>query len=397
MRGVAILLVVAYHAGPLSWRLAPYGPSGVLQLPSLGAWWLAVPLLHFGYAGVHLFFVISGFCIHASARRGHDLFTAGERLDPAGLRRYSMKRLVRIAPPYWIALMLFGVVVPLVAGALGRAAAGAGGAAPAWDLAAHALFLHGLSPATIFSIDPAFWSLATEMEFYLVYPLVAWAILRVGVGRVLVVALLLSLAWRASVLAAWAPTVEHFMIYRVWLHGFFVPRWFEWILGCWLAEATVGAAFAGGTRWRRAAAGGALLLVAGMSCRLHVVIDKLFADTLLSTGFALLLGAMLAAERAAPGMSPAGSEGGRRWWPASLATRALSVVGRRSYGTYLVHQPILDGDWLPLGPRLALAAAASALFSLGCERPFERLAQRLGWRPPADSRDDAIARPHTGR
>lgn len=370
LRGVAILLVVAYHAGPLSWRLAPYGPDGVLDLPSLGAWWLAVPVLHFGFTGVHLFFVISGFCIHASARGGRALLEPStRRLLPGGLADYARRRLLRIAPPYWVALLLFGVAVPLACAALGRPAPGGAGVATPSDLLLHALFLHGLSPKTIFSIDPAFWSLATEMEFYAAYPLVAWALFRFGARRVLVGALLLSLGWRAAVLALFAPTVENFMIYRVWLHGFFVPRWYEWILGCWLAEAAGGGALDRPGRWRAAPFAGAALLLLGMLCRAHVTLDKLFADLLFGTGFALLLGGALARERAAGDSEQPG-----------LLARALAAVGRRSYGVYLAHQPILDGEWLRPLPRLLLGAAVSALFALGIERPFERLARRLARR-----------------
>lgn len=382
MRGVAILMVVGYHAGPLGWRLPPFGLDGWLVPPRLGAGWLLVPLLHFGFAGVHLFFVISGLCIHQSCRLGRDLLRPsgaapvgagadaeqgpGLRLDltGAGARRYALRRLVRIAPPYWIALALFGLLLPALATAVGRSVQPAGAA----DLVSHALFLHNLSPRTIFSINPAFWSMATEVQFYLAYPVIAWGAARLGIERVVVATLVVELAWRATVLVCYAPTVEHFMIYRVWVHGLWVPRWFEWALGCWLAEALAGGGPTVAARspglWRA----GVVVLVLGMLCRVHVVIDQLCADPLLSLGFALLLLAWLGRERAG-GAAPAGG-----------VARALAVVGRRSYGTYLVHQPILDGDWLPLGPRLAIAAAASALFSLGCERPFERLARRLGRR-----------------
>ena len=53
LRGVAILLVLVYHAGALGWRLPPYLADGWLAWPRLGAAWLLVPLLHFGFTGVH--------------------------------------------------------------------------------------------------------------------------------------------------------------------------------------------------------------------------------------------------------------------------------------------------------------------------------------------------------
>ena len=57
MRGGAALLVVTYHA------------LGVAPLTAPGGWerWLpqiTAYVVHFAYAGIYLFFVISGFCIH---------------------------------------------------------------------------------------------------------------------------------------------------------------------------------------------------------------------------------------------------------------------------------------------------------------------------------------------
>jgi peptidoglycan/LPS O-acetylase OafA/YrhL len=357
MRGVAILLVVIYHAGPLGWRVPPHRPDGWLALPSLGAAWLAVPLLHFGFVGVHAFFVLSGFCIHfRAARARHDPTVA-----PLALRHFFLRRFWRIYPPYWIALGLFGVVVPVCARAFGATAP-----RPDWsDLGLHALMLHAFSAKTIFSINPAFWSLATEEQFYVAYPLLALGLARFGPRRVLAAALGLSLAWRAAVLVALPPTVEHFMTYRVWLHAFFVPRWFEWILGCWLAEAVASPRAPLQGKGRALAAAGATLLLLGMGCRVHVVADKLLSDALFGSGFAAITGALLA--------SPRDAVAGR-----SVVRRALAVVGRGAYGTYLVHQPILDGPALALGLRLAAVAWASALYSLVCERPFERRSQQVG-------------------
>lgn len=359
LRGLAILLVLIYHAGPLSWRLASYQPSGWIawpQLPIIG--WLAVPWLHFGYTGVHAFFVLSGLCIHLRAAGA----SATGRPTSLSPRIFFLKRFWRIYPPYWVALGLFGVALPVALRWIGATA----GPPPATlkDLLLHASMLHTFDRATFFSINPAFWSLATEEQFYLAYPLALAGIRRFGAGRVVLAALVISLVWRSVVLMVLPPTGEHFMAYRVLVHGFFVPRWFEWLLGCWLAEA-----LARGSRLqphpRLLLAAAVFLLLSAMASRVHVALDKLLSDELFGAGYCALILGVLAVRPLT------------RWRPVALMGAALHWLGRRAYGYYLVHQPFLDGRALPLLLRAVMAGGAGAIFSRLCERPFERRSQQL--------------------
>ena len=360
---MAILLVLVYHAGALGWRLAPYGKGGWIVLPHLGAAWLLVPPLHFGFVGVQCFFVLSGFCIHLRAAR---LLAAGDPALPS-VRDFFARRFWRIVPPYWIALGIFGVLAPLVARALHLHL----DAPPpslryqTIDLAAHALLLHTLSARTIFSIDPAFWSLATEAQFYLVYPLLLPWLRRLGMRRVLELALMLSLAWRVAMLAALPPTVENFMTYRVLLHALFLPRWFEWLLGCALAEAWADRSSPLDGRARSLALAGGALLLLGMGVRMHVALDKLLSDVLFASAFTAIAGAAL--------VSPPLSGRVAAW-----VGHALEALGKHAYGLYLVHQPIYDWQAIPRLARIVLGTACGWLFSSLVERPFERRAQRVG-------------------
>ncbi len=107
-RGVACLMVVLHHAGfALRWGDAAT-LSGVDR-----ARWLAVGLVRWMDLGVPLFFVISGYCIAASLD--------AHRRRGASSWRFLGRRLRRIYPPYWAALLVFAATTwGLDAAGLGR-------------------------------------------------------------------------------------------------------------------------------------------------------------------------------------------------------------------------------------------------------------------------------------
>jgi peptidoglycan/LPS O-acetylase OafA/YrhL len=102
-RGVACLMIVVFHA--TSWGVSRLGGP-----PESVAEWTLVVTSKF-YVGVTLFFVISGYCITASALRPS---------SARGVADFVMRRLRRIFPPYWVALGLT-VVVALTLQAFGAA------------------------------------------------------------------------------------------------------------------------------------------------------------------------------------------------------------------------------------------------------------------------------------
>src|SRR5579871_4644886 len=87
-RGVACLLVVLYHS-----VLYRHFASENFVFGLLHQFWMGVPI----------FFVISGYCITASAD--------ALRKDPVPVRRFYWRRFRRIFPPYWI---WFGIMAGLV-------------------------------------------------------------------------------------------------------------------------------------------------------------------------------------------------------------------------------------------------------------------------------------------
>ena len=97
MRGVAAIVVVTYHALGVAPHTASIGWE----------WWLpqiAAYTVHFAYAGIYLFFVISGFCIHlywAKAR------ASGVDQPVINFRSFWKRRVRRLYPPYFAALALY--------------------------------------------------------------------------------------------------------------------------------------------------------------------------------------------------------------------------------------------------------------------------------------------------
>lgn len=105
-------------------------------------------ILSFGFTGVDLFFVISGFVFAP--------YLLGKKLNPAG---FFIRRLFRIYPLYLVALAAY-------------AAYGHAHGKPLDHLITHILFLHTTHSVDIaFYYNAAFWSLPPEIEFYLALPL----------------------------------------------------------------------------------------------------------------------------------------------------------------------------------------------------------------------------------
>lgn len=161
---------------------APTGPETPLW--TLEAWrglaaWMVVyahicsfagwdsPLLRFTYTGVDLFFVISGFVFAP--------YLLGRQLP---LKAFWVRRFFRIYPAYLAALSIY-LLLKLGAGQELKYV---------WQ---HLLFAHLQSREMAFFYNPVFWSLPSEVEFYLLLPLLAW----LAQGKAGRVAGLLVIAW----------------------------------------------------------------------------------------------------------------------------------------------------------------------------------------------------------
>jgi peptidoglycan/LPS O-acetylase OafA/YrhL len=176
VRGLAIVSVLLWHLMVMPHVLSPGGPK-----PE-GMMWL-VRLLSLSWAGVDLFFCLSGFLI------------AGILLDGKGtasfLPRFYLRRFFRIFPLYW-AVLASCVAIPFLAARLD----------PVAPAPVYGVLLQNLWMATrrTFGGEPlgVTWSLAVEEQFYLVFPLLVLLLRRSAVTALLV------LACVAAPLARWA-------------------------------------------------------------------------------------------------------------------------------------------------------------------------------------------------
>jgi peptidoglycan/LPS O-acetylase OafA/YrhL len=169
LRFLAIAPVVIFHVR----NYLVVHPVAAYAVPP-EADWVARVTQH-GHYGVQLFFIISGFVLALPFAKSYG---GGE---PVGLRRYFMRRLTRLEPPY-VLVMLGSFVLLLVV---------RGDAASAlWPrLAAGLFYLHGSVYSELNPINLVAWSLEVEVQFYLLMPLFAlvFAVRRAALRRALIV------------------------------------------------------------------------------------------------------------------------------------------------------------------------------------------------------------------
>ena len=287
LRGIAILLVLLFHAG------LPWTPGG--------------------FVGVDVFFVISGFLITGKLWR--------ESQQPGGLNitRFYAWRIRRLLPAALVAVALISLVGLLLAAPLDRSELAADGAASALSLA-NMRFIGSVDYfAATTSPSPFlhFWSLSVEEQFYLVWPalivLLTW---RGGSSRRLIVALLIGVV-ASFALSIWLTDTSP-------ARAFYLLPTRVWQLGVGGLLALIGVA---GTSRRAGAlawAGLAAVAVAGVALTAEMPYPGLAALLPTAGAVALLYG----------GGAPSGPV-------RLLAAAPLRFLGKISYSLYLWHWPLL--------------------------------------------------------
>ncbi|HEV2673898.1 MAG TPA: acyltransferase [Aliidongia sp.] len=300
LRGVAIVAVVWHHLFGLYFKA-----GSVLALaPAVTS---SLFFLSYGWIGVQLFFVLSGFVLYLPFARGR-----AKMETSADWRGFYRRRAARLLPLYYLVALLCLVLnqVP-----------------PVHDLRlplelisiAGALFTfapHGFEP----HLNPPLWSLGVEIWFSILFPFMVLAFQRWGIVRTIVAATVLSLASRTLglTLVAGRPIQPLTMGLTANLEIFAV--------GMALAQAYVAGVR---VRWPRLVTlGGALALALAVVAgdRLGRWIEVPFDDFLV-VGFAAIIAGLLSLERG--------------WLRAAFASRPVQVLGMMCFSLYVWHEPLL--------------------------------------------------------
>ena len=330
LRGIAVLAVVFYHC-EARLRYAPVHR-----------------IVEWGWAGVNLFFVLSGFLITGIILDSRD--------DPHFFRNFYARRSLRIWPVYVLLLLLVFTLVPLTFSGFWSAV----------DQTRHApwpylvLFVQNLFVLSLPGTIGPTWSLAIEEQFY-----VAWAPLaRFVRNQQLMIALVLVIVASPFLRAAnhGALTPTHTLIH---LDG--------------LAFGSLIAVALRSVRWTRTVfqkigVGAIAVSVPVLGYLLYV--GSAFSDSFLALLFA---GGLLLAIT---------TSGERRFYNRALTSAPLRFYGRISYGLYMIHILVFTligafdekmlrygnaGDYTVVAVRITLATLVALAMWHGFERPILRL------------------------
>lgn len=346
LRALAIVLVVVYHAALFGFKL-----PGRLD--------------RFGWIGVDLFFLLSGYLI------GGQLLAQLERSDDIKLRRFFARRAFRIMPAYLVVLMIY-VFFPWWREYPAMS--------PWWKflLSVQNIGLHG---GTAFSHA---WSLAVEDQFYLTLPFILLFMRRRPRRAVIIASVIFFGGILLRAFLAWQHPAEaggvRFRDYQAWIY---YPTWTR--LDPLVFGVIIAAIEKFRPEWWKSLTGSAFWLwlpgLALVACALWLgegekltVSAAVWQFPLIALGMTMLLVCVL---------SP------------RLIFRRVRVPGAAfiasiAYSAYLVqklaihffaqfcgaHGLALTSAFVLIGVEICVFASATILF-FAVERPFLQLRQRL--------------------
>jgi len=369
LRAVAIVWVMLFHSfvvGGLGERYA----------------WLS----DYGWMGVDLFFVLSGYLI------GSQLLKPLSQGQPVSFGEFYLRRAFRILPVF---LLVLYFSVP--------AFRESPGIQPLWQFLTFTVnFLFDYQHNQAFSHA---WSLCVEEHFYLLFPLLAWWLTRrpsmakfLGICIAVVAAgmAIRGWVWLYDMAPAQGLDGPGRSFNQRFVEDMYYPTYTRLdglLAGVVLATIK---AFRPMLWWRLQASANVLLMggLLVVACAIWLFRDRagfipsVFGYPLLSAGLALLV--------------IAGA--GTRSWIGRWRVPGAGWLALISYSLYLIHKPVYHLVQITFGPQLqgqgvivflayaAAALLAGALLHYTVERPFLRLRERVSvWQSTHDHSHEAVS------
>lgn len=351
LRGLACLIVLLFHCcayfGKSAWPAVNIGSLHVTQ----------ARIFAYGYGGVDLFFVLSGFCL---------AYPIMSRMDrPVDWKQYALNRVRRIIPPYWAAVALFAAMSLLIAHYR-----------PEPIYSQHPLGWPGLHQFVycLLLVAPAFnssfWTLVVEWRWYFILPVLIWLWHKIGAVGVLLFTIPISL----FAIFVYMPSHQEHLKFFVGHIPIFIPLFAIGICTASLVSQAQNS-------WQRN-----LVRFAPVGIVLSALTVWIYTP-IWQTGFPPV-GAVLRLVTFGPlcffAVLAATHEGPVKRW---LSWRPLVGVGTFSYSLYLIHEPLISLAAIMILPKHwpnivqfscqvlilpALMIGLAYLFFLAFEKPFLR-------------------------
>lgn len=352
LRTIAFLMVFLHHA-----------PALPASLNSTWLSFIATAIARWGWAGVDLFFVLSGFLITSL------LLQEKQKFGSISLKLFYARRAIRIWPAYYLVLFVLCIAIPLAQGL---------GPHPEYQrfLAAQALplalFLGNVSltfsldsllevgKLTAFPITHAvmpLWSLAVEEQFYLTWPLIVLLVKTPkNIMRWACALLVLSVASRAVL---WSDSQKTLLAQLPAPHTAYYHCTLAHLDGLMIGAIIAIAALHYPHAFSRLSKMSSMLLIVALAMIAMVML--IAPPLMLNTAFNVPLFTIISA---AFGMLLVAAFS-NRWWKALLSGPLLAGPGKVTYTMYLIHYAVIAGVGMLLNGTLHEPNANWCLHVLG--------------------------------
>jgi peptidoglycan/LPS O-acetylase OafA/YrhL len=323
-RGLAVLIVMMSHSSGREMPLAP---------------WLN--FVGIGHVGVYLFFVLSGYLLTRNL------------IDGQTPQQFYLRRIFRIVPLYFC--VLAGVLVYQAWGHYSPRYLHISGGVEGALL--HFLFLKG---------DSVFWTLAAEFGFYMLLPLIVYALKRFGWQWLAIVSVIYFVAYMAA---------EKFKL--GWMTLKFVDishrSQFLDVFACGILAAYLPRRW--GDKWVPTAFWGLLgLTVIGVSANFLGAHQPVYGLRWLSLLYGVVFGLAIVC-----------ATEGRASLAGILGSPVLAFMGKVGFGLYLLHFPVFQAvnAYVDAPSAIRLCVAMPVAIGLAwlayqwIERPMIKLGRRL--------------------